>query len=539
MISAHRHKKTIRFAAILILTMASMTMSAQKKQKTTIFVEHANYSEYNEKKNKDMQRLIGDIVLRHDSTYFYCDSAYLYEKKQDFDGFGNVHINSNDSLHIYGDLIKYTGSTTECVIYGNVRLYDDSTTIVTDEMSYNRTTKIAHYPHSATITHGDNVFCSRKGTYDSENNIVSFYTEVVATTPDCKILTDTMIYYTNAHLLKFFGPTTLTNEDNIIFGKYGSYNSKTKQARAANEAFLENKNQSMAADSIFYSNDTDFAKANGNVVIRDTSNHIIVSCNYGELWKKRGYTFVTDSLMLTHYENSDSLFLSSDSLTLTFDTISEKLSEAKAFDNVRFYRKDIQGKCGLLDYHKSDSTIKLRMAPIVWSDSSQMTATSIRLTTANKKIDSIFLNGRGFIAMHDSLGGFNQIKGDTIVSVLKDNKPSKITSTRNAEMVFHAREDDGTLTGMNNAKATSIVFLTNDNKIKNVIYKGKSSEVMYPEKEINEKNSILEGFAWHNNIRPRSKDDVMTEKSVKPSEATPQRDEASTEPDKKQKRRRR
>lgn len=485
-------------------------MSAQKKQKTTIHIERADYSEYNEKFGKDVQRLVGNIILRHDSTFFYCDSARLFEKTQSFDGFGHIHINSSDSLHIYGDSIHYNGQTTVCVITGDVLLYDDSTTIETDVMSYDRTSKIANYPNKGVITRGDKVLTSSKGTYDSENNLIYFYNDVVVTTPDCKMLTDTLFYFTDAEIMTFFGPTTISDSTTTLYGEYGRYNTVSEEAVVNRNAFLQSEGQSISADSLFYNRNDDFARAHGNVTISDTSNKIIADCNYGELWKRLGMTFITDSLMLTYYENEDSLFLSSDSIRLTFDTASNRLQTAEAFNNVRFYRSDIQGKGDLLRYTKTDSTLVILKEPVLWSDSCQFTAVGIRMTTNLQKPDSVFLNGKGFIVMHDSIEGFNQIKGDTIIAKFIEGKLSKVNDTRNAEMIIYVREDDGSLTGMNRAKAPSIVLTAHDSKIRNVMYIGKSEETLYPEKEINSSNSLLTGFAWHNRIRPHSKDEVRT-----------------------------
>ena len=503
-------KHITHLALLIVILSATITASAQKKHKTTIFVEHANYSEYNEKIGKNIQKLIGDIVLRHDSTFFYCDSAYLNDKTQNFDGFGHIHINSSDSLHIYGDSIQYNSQSTICVINGNVVLHNDSTKIESNEMDYNRTTKIANYPHEGIITRGNKVLTSRKGTYDSDNDKIYFYNDVVVTTPDCKMLTDTLFYFTKLETMMFFGPTTIINKENTIKGEYGRYNTISKDAVVNKKAFLQNESQSIAADSLFYNQNDDFAKAHGNVVIIDTSNKLIANCQYGEMWKKLGYTFITDSLMLTYYEDTDSLFLSSDSLRLTFDTTTDNLQTIEAINNVKFFRTDVQGRGELLIYSKLDSTMHLLNDPVVWFDSCQLTAVSIRLTTNNNKPDSAFLNGKGFIIMHDSIEGFNQIKGDTIIAKLIENKLDNIRSTRNAEMIFYVREDDGTLTGLNKAKAPTIAFKARDGKIQSVVYKGKSEETMFPEKEISTSNNRLGGFVWLNNKRPHSKDDVWT-----------------------------
>jgi lipopolysaccharide assembly outer membrane protein LptD (OstA) len=94
---------------LIILLLLSNVIVAQKK--TTIHILNADKADYDERLGKDVQRLIGNVVMRQDSTYFYSDSAYLNEKTKFFDGFGNVHIIVNDSINIYSKLLKYNGET--------------------------------------------------------------------------------------------------------------------------------------------------------------------------------------------------------------------------------------------------------------------------------------------------------------------------------------------------------------------------------------------------------------------------------------------
>ena len=72
--------------------------------------------------NKDIQRLIGNVVMLHDSTYFYCDSAWLNRKANNFQAFSKVHIIVSDTLEIFSDSLNYDGSTRIADLYGHVKL---------------------------------------------------------------------------------------------------------------------------------------------------------------------------------------------------------------------------------------------------------------------------------------------------------------------------------------------------------------------------------------------------------------------------------
>ena len=114
---------------LVILLLLSNVIVAQKK--TTIHILNADKADYDERLGRDVQRLIGNVIMRQDSTYFYSDSAYFNEKTKFFDGFGNVHIIVNDSVNIYSKLLKYNGETKFAELFYDVILKDDSTTLKT------------------------------------------------------------------------------------------------------------------------------------------------------------------------------------------------------------------------------------------------------------------------------------------------------------------------------------------------------------------------------------------------------------------------
>ena len=129
-------------------------MDTVVRKKTRVFIENYDKMTYS-KKMGDMQRLIGHVKMRHDSAFFFCDSAYFYEKTNSFDAFHSVHIIVNDSVEIFSDLLNYNGNSRFAELFDNVRLKDDSTTLYTDYLTYDRNLHLASYPDSATIIRGD------------------------------------------------------------------------------------------------------------------------------------------------------------------------------------------------------------------------------------------------------------------------------------------------------------------------------------------------------------------------------------------------
>ncbi|MBA3901138.1 MAG: hypothetical protein H0X62_13185, partial [Bacteroidetes bacterium] len=76
---------------------------------TKIELLGANSLEFD--KNIEAKRLIGDVRFKHEGALMNCDSAYLYSETNSLDAFGNVYINQGDTVHLYGDKLKYYGNT--------------------------------------------------------------------------------------------------------------------------------------------------------------------------------------------------------------------------------------------------------------------------------------------------------------------------------------------------------------------------------------------------------------------------------------------
>ena len=490
-----------RFFVLFIMIFMSHHIMAQKKT-TTIHILNADKANYDERLGKNVQRLIGNVVMRQDSTYFYSDSAYYNEKTKFFDGFGNVHIKVNDSTDIYSKLLKYNGETRFAELFHDVILKDDSTILNTEYMTYDRVGHLASYPNHGTITRNDKKLVSKKGYYRDDIKVVYFRTDVVGTMPDYKILSDTLVYDTENEMMYFYGPTTMINKENTLYGNYGWYNTETELAYLDKRATLKNKEQSMIADTMFYNKKTGYAKALNDVIIEDTVYKATLTGNYAEMWRNLGKGFITNNIKAYYYEEKDTLFAISDSIYFYFDTISNEIQRLKAFYNVRFFRNDIQGKCDSLHYVVVDSIVYMRDEPVIWTDRSQMSGDSINIAIKGRAIDSVLMYPNAFIIQQDSIKGYNQVKGRQITAYFNGNELNNIFNEGNSETVYWLREEDGTLIGINFSQSSEMDIKVRKKQISEIRYYNSIKETLYPEDQMEENLEYLKGFMWQDDIRP-------------------------------------
>ena len=503
----------MRRIKFLILTIYVLlfcwTLNAQQNGKTFVHIEHADYQIYDEAFGKDIERLIGNVALRQDSAYFYSDSAHFNEKTRYFDGFGHVHIIVNDSTDIFSDKCKYSGDIKFAELFDNVILKDDSTVLKTNYMTYDRNKQLAMYPNHGTITRNDKNLVSRKGYYRDDIQVAYFRKDVVVTTPKSRMFTDTLEYRIKDEKMYFFGPTTIYYDDNILVGNYGWYDAKNDIAYLDRRATLSNQGYSITSDTMFYDKKADFAKAMSNVFIEDTVNKAIVEGNYAEMWKKLGKSFVTDSVRACYFAEKDTLYLHSDTLFFFMDTATQKAERMLAYYNVRFYRRDIQGKCDSLNYYVADSCAKMRKDPIVWAENSQLRGDSINIVIAQKAIDSVLLYPNGFIIQKDTIEGYNQIKGKVMTAYFEKNELDHVYDDGNAETVYWLREEDGSMIGVNVSQSVAMDIKIEKNQIVRIKYFKKTTETLYPKEKMKPGIEILKGFEWLEELRPTDPNDIF------------------------------
>ncbi len=507
--------------------MQAQEQDGESRKKTRVHIEHYDKATYSQSLG-DVQRLIGHVKIRHDSAYFFCDSAYFYEKTNSFDAYQNVHILVNDSVEIFSDLMNYDGNARFAEFFDNVRLMDDSTTLYTEYMTYDRNQHLACYPDSATTIRGNKTLISCIGYYRDDLKELSFFENVIVTHPKYQMYTDTLYYNTKIEKMWFLGPTTIVNEENILDGTRGHYLVKEDHVFLDKRPFLHNKTQQVHSDSIFYDRNRGVAKAYEHVDMIDTSYKMIMRGGYVELWEHKEFSYATDSAYAIYYEDGDSLYLHSDTMFFYFDKEKEELDRFIARRNVRFYKSDLQGKCDTLTYHRADSTVRMRVAPVLWNEESQMTADRIDIKTDGENVDFVFQDDNAFIASRDTIEGFNQIKGTDIISHFKKGEIHHVNVDGNsAESIYWIRDDDGGIIGIDVAKSETMVIEMKNNNISIIKSFRDIQETMYPEEDLNESSRYLSGFKWYEEVRPKDKDDIFRHievetPQVKSEETTPE-----------------
>ncbi|WP_163401099.1 OstA-like protein [Flavobacterium fluviatile] len=474
-----------------------------------IIVENSDFSDVNEVEIPGALLLTGNVKINHDGVVLTCNKAYYFQKENYIKAFGNVQLVQGDTLFLNSKYAEYSGNVKKAFATGNAIMTSPDATLQTDTINFDRNVQEVFYNTKGTIINKDNTLVSKSGRYYVAQKKFQFLTEVTLTNPKYVMKSNHLDYYSNSGHSYLFGPSTITSKTNYIYTENGFYDTKKNLAHFLRKSYIKYDDRRIEGDSLFYNRNTEFASATRNVKITDSINKGIVKGHYAELYKLKDSMFVTKRAVAINLVEKDSVYIHGKKLMVTGKE-GERI--IRAFNNVRFYKIDMSGKCDSLHSNSKTALTKLIGKPIIWNAESQITGDLMHLIGDNKtrKLDSLKVFNNTFIISRDTLGtGYNQVKGLNLFGKFRDGKLHDVDIIKNTEAIYYARNSANELVGIDKSVSSRINLIIENNRVDNItLFKNVQSD-SYPEDELAENDRKLKGFVWRGDERIKSKDDIF------------------------------
>jgi lipopolysaccharide export system protein LptA len=515
------------FYFLLLTPLLSYSQTAGKTGGKKVDLVHAEHLKSANSIADGAIRYIGNVEFKQENTLMFCDSAYFY-KNNSLDAFGHVHIQQNDSINLYGDLLKYDGNTKKALLTKNVTVTKGDMQLTTDALNYDMSTSVGYYTTPARIINKENILTSDQGYYFAKSNDLNFKKNVVLTNPQFVINCDTMRYNTTSKITYFLGPTTIKSKENMIYCEDGWYDTFKDLSRFSKNSYILTKEQKMFGDSLYYDRKKGIGRAVKNVQIIDTTQNLNIKGDYGIHYELKNLSVVTGNTLLMQRYEKDTLYLHADTLkalgnprvkgkdgnTKTQDTTTTGNQKLFAYHKVKFFKKDLQGKCDSLYYTLIDSTMKLYGTPTLWSEENQLTADSIKMLTGKKSLNFIELKGTGFITSQEDSLRYNQVRGKYMKGHFKENKLYLVNVEGNGQTIYYAKEKDSKtkkeeIKAVNRADCSDLNIYLKENKIEHITFITKPDATLYPLDQVDIKDLKLKDFTWRAQDRPITEKDIF------------------------------
>ncbi len=491
---------------MLLLSVQGIFAQTPKK----IIVENADFSDVNEVEIPGALLLTGNVKINHDGVVMTCNRAYFFQKENYIKAFGNVQLVQGDTLFLNSKYAEYSGNVKKAFATGNAVMTSPDATLQTDTINFDRNVQEVFYNTKGTIVNKDNVLVSKSGRYYVAQKKFQFLTEVTITNPKYVIKSNHLDYYSNSGHSYLFGPSTITSKTNYIYTEKGFYDTKKNVAHFLRKSYIKYDDRLIEGDSLFYNRNTEFASATRNVKITDSINRGIVKGHYAEIYKLKDSMFVTKRAVAVNFVENDSVYIHGKKLMVTGK---EGDRIIRAFNNVRFYKTDMSGKCDSLHSSTKISLTKLIGHPIIWNGESQITGDIMHLIGDNttRKLDSLKVLNNTFLVSKDTLGtGYNQVKGLNLYGKFREGKLHDVDVVKNTEVIYYMRNDANELIGINKNVSSKINLILENNAVETITFFNNVDGDIYPEADLPENARKLKGFVWRGEERIKSKDDIFS-----------------------------
>lgn len=461
----------------------------------------------------------------HKGADVFCDKAIYYEDQDYLEAFSNVSMKQGDTINMVAKYIEYSGKTQMAFARGNVILTEPQSTLTTDKLYYDRNRQQAYYDTKGKVVRDSSgTITSQIGRYYMAANKYQFTQDVVLVNPEYTLKTERLDFFTENGHAYLFGPSTIVGETSNVYCERGFYDTNSDIGHFQRNARIDYDNRTVEGDSLYFDRNRSFASATNNITVTDTINKSIVRGHYAEVWRDKDSMFITKRAVAISVQEKDSVYLHADTLMVTGK---EDNRITRAYFNARLYKSDLAGKSDSIHVnHKTGLTQMINLSrlsstdafstkrkPVLWNLGNQMTGDTIHLISNVKteKLDSLVVFDNAFLVSKDTLSesAFNQIKGQRLIGLFRDNELYNVDIIKNAEVIYYSRNAENELVGINKSKSGSINIKIENQAIEEIRLIQQIDGELYPDSMFPKSGRRLRGFDWRGEERPMSVNDLF------------------------------
>ncbi len=479
--------------------------------------------------------VVGNVIFTKGPMIMKCDSAHFFENSESLQAFGNISMEQGDTLFVYADELDYDGATEIATLYANpgkkVRLINRDVMLQTDVFIYDLAIDLGYYEVGGTLTDPSNTLSSLYGEYVPSTKEANFYTDVHLNSRNQEdtldIFSDTLYYNTDTHIAQLFSPSEVINKRGTIYTTLGVYDTDSNRTTLYDRSTIVTaQDHTLTADTIFYDRTAGYGEAWGGMVLTDSIHDAVIQGEYGFYNEFVDTAFITGRAMIKHFNGQDTLFLHGkfirtsalyDTTQVAADSVAGRPASIKVDTShvavvhpaVRFYRSDLQGVCDSLRFTESDSTLRMFVDPVVWSEEQQIFGNVIEMILNDSTIERAVLPDQAFAAQHIEGEHYQQMSGKEMIANFENGQLRRLDINGSVEVILYPEENDSTINKLLTVESS---FLT-------AYFKGRATESvkMWPQTSgtatplflARKSQYYLPKFQWFDKRRPVDKDDIF------------------------------
>ena len=416
------------------------------------------------------------------------------------------------------DTLKFNTLTEVVEFVGPTLIKNDSIRVYCESGFYDTRLNIAEFRTNAQFEKGGQQATGTVIRYDGADYTYELIGNAKFKEADKNASADTIRYDERSNETFLLGRAKYKDVDQEVNADQIVYNAGSESYQTQGRSIINNPPHILEADAIDYNEVLQVGIAIGNVIWRDTSSETTIFCDKANYDQADDYLKAFGGIAdygrpyMTSIIDADTLFLAADTLlSFRMDSIATDSSSRAlvGYPDVRVYKSNLQAICDSMAYLSTDSMFYFYDDPIMWSDTSQFSADTMRMAMKNDQIDKVFLSDRALIINSPDELFYNQIKGRFITAQFLDQNLHQMHVEGNAESVYYVLDEANAYVGVNKTVCSEMVLHFGDNQVDKILFLDESQAKLQPMRQANHDKLKLDGFFWERLKRPKKFEDLF------------------------------
>ncbi len=496
---------------------------------------------YNSETNQ--AKLFYDVVLENGEQQLFTDRLN-YNTETKIAVYPDTAILRNKRTTLNSLRGKYDMNAKLATFVGEVIVVDKEFELSSDSLLYNTSLDKAIFVSPTTIKQEARTIYCERGFYDIKNGRSEFSQNANYIEGEKTAKANTILYDERTKIIDLIGNAMYRDEEKLATADKMSYNENTKEIILTGNAIFDDGETQAKGEKIIYNENTEEISIEGNTNL-DSEDSAISSKNLSyddslgvaiftddvEYYNKQDSVFVYSDRIEVDDKNSSFIangetrpymlqFIDSDSMLLSADQliVSERIDSLdtinvfKAYHDVRIWGEEFQAISDSLYYDSVDSIFVLYDQPMMWSDSMQFSADTIKLKLGDSGIDKIYLLGNGMINEWLEDKYYNQLKAKYIEAQIDSSKIKDLLMTQNAEANYYILDDVKDFIGLNFTLCNRMRFFFEEGELSDIKFYETPTSKLTPFQDLKDEQIFLKDFKWEEDKKPKSLEDLLKPK---------------------------
>jgi hypothetical protein len=381
-----------------------------------------------------------------------------------------------------------TGPIRQC--RGNVYLSQGNVSVKCDYALWNINSNSVEMTGNVIIQQGTMTLSMPSGSYDGGSKLARGRGGVKVIDRGRTVKALYGDYSTESYLARFFGNVSVEDDSTLIHADSAHYERASRRSLAFGKVVVLSKNNPAIIEGVFAESipNEEMTRITGRPVLflidstkKTDTIRIERKQETGKNSKKNIQT--QDSISIKQSFAYDTMTVIAD----TLETSSSRGNMYVAKQNVEIIRSGMAGICTSASFKPDNDTLRLEGKPIMWFDSTMMTADSMYILMKKRSLVKIDATGSAFTLTKDDTlrpQRAQQLSGKHIAINVKQDTIFNIVSEVQAKSLYFLLSEKGIPEGAAKNSCDTIVVRFEAGEPESIIWIGGVQGEVYPEHEI-------------------------------------------------------